>query len=409
MRSSPATKGGIAAAGLVLALAVLSRAWPAAASTTSTTTPASTAGQVQVLQDDEDAAAAQEVAVETQLQASLSHKKDLDAKVASLDARIAGVQSSLDGAEARLDQLSAQEVAEEDHLGRLEGTLAGARAILSQRAVEAYTNPTATGMADLLLRAHSLQEVSDSSGFMEAVVRAQRAAVKAVEADKALVEAQQRDVDARRDDALQARDKVVSHRAALDAARAEQDATRQQVASEVSTQQELVAQLAAARATYEAEIAALESQSRDLAAILRTTQAGQTPGLSGHGVLMEPVPGAPITSPFGPRVHPIFGDVRMHTGIDFGAPTGTPIHAGADGVVVLAGPYGGYGNATVIDHGGGLATLYGHQSEMLVKVGDHVTRGQVIGLVGCTGSCTGPHVHFEVRLNGTPVDPAGYL
>ena len=130
---------------------------------------------------------------------------------------------------------------------------------------------------------------------------------------------------------------------------------------------------------------------------------------SGHGVLSVPIPGAPITSGFGPRVHPIYGDVRMHTGIDFGASMGTPIRAAADGIVVSAGPFGGYGNATVIDHGNGLATMYAHQSQIIVSAGQRVSRGQVIGYVGSTGFSTGPHLHFEVRVQGTPVDPMQYL
>ncbi len=108
-------------------------------------------------------------------------------------------------------------------------------------------------------------------------------------------------------------------------------------------------------------------------------------------------------------MHPIFGTLRMHTGVDIGASTGEPIHAAGDGVVVSAGPMGGYGNATVIDHGGGLATLYGHQSRIEVSAGQHVTRGQVIGKVGCTGTCLGSHLHFEVRINGRPVNPAPYI
>jgi murein DD-endopeptidase MepM/ murein hydrolase activator NlpD len=117
----------------------------------------------------------------------------------------------------------------------------------------------------------------------------------------------------------------------------------------------------------------------------------------------------PITSGFGPRVHPIFHDVRIHTGIDFGAGEGTPILAAADGTVVSAGVLGGYGNATVIDHGSSLATLYGHQSRLLVVAGQRVKRGQVIGLVGHTGFATGPHLHFEVRVAGNPVDPMPFL
>jgi murein DD-endopeptidase MepM/ murein hydrolase activator NlpD len=99
----------------------------------------------------------------------------------------------------------------------------------------------------------------------------------------------------------------------------------------------------------------------------------------------------------------------MHEGIDLGAPYGTPIHAAADGVVVYCGWMDGYGNLTVIDHGGGIATAYGHQSSIAVGCNQQVTQGQVIGAVGSTGHSTGPHLHFEVRVNGTPVDPLGYL
>jgi murein DD-endopeptidase MepM/ murein hydrolase activator NlpD len=100
---------------------------------------------------------------------------------------------------------------------------------------------------------------------------------------------------------------------------------------------------------------------------------------------------------------------RLHAGIDIAVPSGTPIHAAAAGTVVIAGWEGGYGNYTCIDHGGGLATCYGHQESFAVGVGSHVAQGQVIGYSDCTGHCFGPHVHFEVRINGTPVDPLGYL
>ncbi len=116
-----------------------------------------------------------------------------------------------------------------------------------------------------------------------------------------------------------------------------------------------------------------------------------------------------ISSPFGYRVHPILGTRKLHTGVDFSAASGAAIAAAGDGVVVIAGPYGGYGNAVVIDHGGGLATLYAHQSAVRVSRGATVSRGQTIGAVGCTGLCTGPHLHFETRENGVPVDPMRYL
>jgi murein DD-endopeptidase MepM/ murein hydrolase activator NlpD len=116
-----------------------------------------------------------------------------------------------------------------------------------------------------------------------------------------------------------------------------------------------------------------------------------------------------ITSGYGYRTHPILGYSRLHSGTDFGAISGTPIVAASDGVVVTAGWLGGYGNAVVISHGGGVATLYAHQSRLAVGPGVRVHRGQVIGYVGSTGMSTGPHLHFEVRINGVTTDPARYL
>ncbi|MFO0609373.1 MAG: M23 family metallopeptidase [Polyangiales bacterium] len=117
-----------------------------------------------------------------------------------------------------------------------------------------------------------------------------------------------------------------------------------------------------------------------------------------------------VTDPFGYRVHPISGRWLLHTGIDFGARAGTPIYACRGGTVVRASWYGGYGNAIIVDHGGGMQTLYAHQSAFAVGEGAHVTAGQNIGFVGSTGNSTGPHLHFEVLIHGTPVDPArGYL
>jgi murein DD-endopeptidase MepM/ murein hydrolase activator NlpD len=116
-----------------------------------------------------------------------------------------------------------------------------------------------------------------------------------------------------------------------------------------------------------------------------------------------------VTSGFGYRTHPIFGGRRLHAGIDLRAATGTRVESAADGVVVHAGWRGGYGNAVVVDHGGGLATLYGHLSAVHVDVGEEVDAGEAIGAAGSTGGSTGPHLHFEVRSDGTPVDPRTFL
>jgi murein DD-endopeptidase MepM/ murein hydrolase activator NlpD len=150
------------------------------------------------------------------------------------------------------------------------------------------------------------------------------------------------------------------------------------------------------------ESKSLEAASAALAARLQGYSSGSPPVAGGNGTFQWPVSG-PITSPFGMR----WG--TLHPGIDIGVPTGTPIHAAGSGTVVWCGWMSGYGNLVMIDHHNGLATLYGHQSRVAVACGQNVTTGDVIGYSGCTGFCTGPHVHFEVRANGTPVDPLGYL
>jgi murein DD-endopeptidase MepM/ murein hydrolase activator NlpD len=178
----------------------------------------------------------------------------------------------------------------------------------------------------------------------------------------------------------------------------------------VSTRAEERRSLASAKESereYLHEVEGLAQASAQLGAQIQSAQArgaaqgGYSTG-SGSGRLMWPVQG-PITSPFGMR----WG--RMHEGIDIGASYGTPIHAAGSGTVIYSGWMSGYGNLVVIDHGRGLATAYGHQSAIAAGNGQSVAQGQTIGYVGCTGHCFGPHLHFEVRVNGQPVDPLGYL
>jgi murein DD-endopeptidase MepM/ murein hydrolase activator NlpD len=160
------------------------------------------------------------------------------------------------------------------------------------------------------------------------------------------------------------------------------------------------------------DIAAAEQHKQgleaDLARIEAEIAAAQRSDGEAPGALRMPVHGW-ISSYYGWRVHPIFGTRRMHTGIDLAAIGGTPIFAAEAGRVIISGERGGYGNTVVIDHGGGLATLYAHQSRITVSVGENVAAGERIGLVGCTGFCTGDHLHFEVHVNGKHVDPLGYL
>jgi murein DD-endopeptidase MepM/ murein hydrolase activator NlpD len=151
-----------------------------------------------------------------------------------------------------------------------------------------------------------------------------------------------------------------------------------------------------------------EQESARIAALLKS---GGSHGTGKYaGTLHWPTPGhTRVSSPFGMRMHPILHVRKMHTGIDISAPSGATIVAAGNGKVIYAGRNGGYGNFTMIDHGNGLVTCYAHQSRITVSKGQHVSAGQTIGKVGSTGLSTGPHLHFEVRVNGTPRNPLSYL
>jgi murein DD-endopeptidase MepM/ murein hydrolase activator NlpD len=364
---------------------------------------------IQAVNGQLDEVEANEAALQSRLDAAAARQATLTGQLAAYDARLATVRRSLQGAQSSLDRASALLVTTRLQLARVRAQEDQAKDRLRIDAVTAYVAQPANGLAAAVIDLRSVNQLEAEMGYLSVVANVQTAdldrfqllegrtvQLQAVQQAAQVLALRQRDaVAARQQELASARQQVASADAA---ARAQQ-----------SSLAGLHAQLAGMRARLESQLSELQAQSDQIAALIQAEeQSGGSQPFTG-GQLSEPIPGAPITSPFGYRVDPILHERLLHTGIDFGAPYGTPIHAAADGVVVAAGPEGGYGNATVIDHGGSIATLYGHQEQILVSPGDHVTRGQVIGLVGCTGWCTGPHVHFEVRVNGTPVDPAPYL
>ncbi len=356
---------------------------------------------------------------------------DLDAKVDAIDTQIAGVQSELDASESRLAALEAEQHRTETRLGEATVQLGAAKEELAQQAIAAYTGQSeAARYAGMLLGAASMDELVSRRAYLKAVVGSQADVIAENERLRNEVSDLRDQLQESRDDAVVQRNVVASERNRVQEARDAQNAVRVDAAAELAEQERLKGEVVARKEEFQAEVETLEQEAAAIAATLReraaareaarqaalqsadpdVAAAADLDGLpSSPGQLIYPISGAPITSPFGWRTHPIYGDARLHTGIDFGADAGTPIRAAGDGVVASAGSLGGYGNATIIEHGGGLATLYGHQSAILVSVGERVTAGQVIGRVGCTGACTGPHLHFEVRVDGEPVDPLGYL
>jgi murein DD-endopeptidase MepM/ murein hydrolase activator NlpD len=302
--------------------------------------------------------------------------------------------------ERRLDKLDDLYAFETERLNFLRRAYATAVHQLNLRMIDLYEthDPTlveviinSQSFQDALDRIHYLDSIAQSDKHIAAKVAVARDAVhKTREQTKVVrerVHAETLVVAARTQQQRDMRDQLLASKSRLSGKRASQQTALKLTRKQEHTLQTEAQALAAADASIRGRLAAAQGAT------------DTTPSAAG---LVWPVSG-PVVSPFGYR----WG--RLHAGIDIAVPYGTPIHAAAAGTVVLAGWVSGYGNYTCIDHGGGLATCYAHQSSYAVSQGAAVSQGQVIGYVGCTGHCFGPHLHFEVRINGAPVDPLGYL
>jgi murein DD-endopeptidase MepM/ murein hydrolase activator NlpD len=332
------------------------------------------------------------------------------ARIRALEARVGDVSLRLDTLEADL-QLHQRRLTALTQLYRLQTRrLLFLRAqyqqavhTLDRRIVELYESGDTTTL-DVVLGAKDLQDAMDEVEYVQQLSRQDKHIADAVAAARVQAQAARAKTHKLRS-TVQGETRVISARTAqAHAVRDELVGARNDLAGQRQTKLVALSKLSATERAEAEEIDSLQAASNALAARIRAAQAnnGSPPATPSSAGLIWPVNG-PVTSPFGWR----WG--RMHQGIDIGAPTGTPIHAAAAGTILYCGWEEGYGNLVVIDHGGDLATAYGHQSAIAVTCGQYVAQGQVIGYVGCTGHCTGPHLHFEVRVNGEPVDPLGYL
>jgi murein DD-endopeptidase MepM/ murein hydrolase activator NlpD len=385
-----------------------------AASTTTTTSPeaarqAAIETQIRTLRSQVEEASHEEAEVLDRLDEVAGSRRALERRITELDAEIATAEAELEAAAQRLGTVRADLARSEAKVAATDTDLDAARDELTNRAVTAYVHQPGAQLASVLLERQSFRELAAARDFLRSLVEAQAGSVERYRKLRAELDGERRSLTELRDVVAGQRDLVTFHRDELLAARARQDGLRAQAASEEGRQKALLTEVRSKVKDFEAQIASLKKESDAIASLLRARQkAQQGKAPTGKGVLALPVPGA-VTSTFGARTHPIFGTVRQHTGVDFSASTGTPVKAADAGTVVVAGDRGGYGTTVIVDHGNTLATLYGHLSRLAVAEGATVARGQVVGYAGSTGYSTGPHLHFEVRVNGNPVDPMRYL
>jgi len=245
----------------------------------------------------------------------------------------------------------------------------------------------ATSFRDFLVRFHLLEKIAEQDMQL----------VDEIEAERQKIANKKADLEVKRQE--------------LASLERETRLKREELEQKKVEKEQLLAALETEKATIERALKELEQASNIIAAKIRAIQArNANKGNRFGGKLSWPTPGYTfITSDYGWRVHPILGSSRLHTGIDIGAPMGANVYSAGSGVVIFTGWLGAYGNAIVIDHGDGISTLYAHLSRISVREGQEVGNQEKIGDVGSTGWSTGPHLHFEVRVNGEPVNPWGYV
>ncbi|WP_231483013.1 murein hydrolase activator EnvC family protein [Anaerovibrio lipolyticus] len=343
--------------------------------------------QLQDLQ--EKAAQQQEITNEAQ-----ARVENLSEKLRVLQEEVDAATSEYNDVKGRLDKVQSDIYENTELLNKTEKELKVKNKKLAKRVRDIYINGQisyvdvlfgAKDFSDFLTRMDILKRIIKHDYDLIMKVKADREIVmntKAkLEKDKADVELLVADAEIKQKNML---DKKQAQQVLLDKAEYDRDVSQQ---------------------AYEEIMAASEEITR---MIQRSQMVGGSYVAGGSGAMIWPLNG-PITSEFGWRTHPIFGTQRYHSGLDIGGDYGLPIVAAASGTVIHSGWISGYGYTVIIDHGGGITTLYGHNESLLVGEGESVSQGQTIAMCGSTGNSTGPHCHFEVRENGEPVSPYSYL
>jgi len=345
------------------------------------------------------------------LHAVQNQREKIRTKLHATQRKVNAVSSDIDTVDARLETTEAQleqtqKELEEDRdkqrelavaLRNSERRLAHDVVDVRHRLREMYMEGDAPTIG-VILGSVTSGDIAGRAYLLDRVASADGRALEAYRRQRDILARQTREAEVLVERINAAAEQAKTHEVELEAARNEKADILENLQQQQGELQELLDQ-------FEHDETSIEAQIR--AAQRPITGRNRAPSRF-TGRLMRPV-NAPITSGFGMRFHPILHVMRIHAGIDFGAPRGTAIHAAAAGVVINAQYMRGFGNVVIIDHGGGIATVYGHCSRLLVSAGQKVAKGEHIADVGSTGLATGPHLHFEVHVHGKAVNPIGWL
>lgn len=364
--------------------------------------------------------------VQSQMAEQAQKKSEAEAVIGNVYEKLRVIQENLNAAKAAYESISAQMVETDKKIADTQQELEKAQAhlqkrevVLSRRIRDIYMNGQLNYL-DVIIGAKDFNDFATRVELLRRVVNSDLELITSIREERDKINEAKKVLEEERSRLATLQTEAAAKQAEIEQHKAEQHAVLRKAETDKATAEEAYAELEAssnqiAQMLRDREAARQAAAAAAAAAVASSSSSGGGGGdeysyqpVSGSGQMIWPVNGV-ITSPFGYRSHPIFGRQILHSGIDIGVDEGTPVHAADGGVVVEAGWISGYGYCVIIDHGNGTSSLYGHNSSLAVSSGQAVSQGQVIAYAGSTGNSTGPHVHFEVRVGGEPVDPSAYL
>lgn len=353
--------------------------------------------------------------IQQQMTNEANKKSEAEKTIGTVYEQLHAIQIELDTATAELKQVQADRIQLDKDITKTEAELKAAQARLQsrekvfyKRVRDIYINGRLSYL-DVVVGSKDFSDFANRMEMLKRILQSDMDLINTIKTEREEIASKKAKLEEDRAKVLELEKVAQEKQNLINQKKAERQAVLERAMNDRDTAERAYNELMASSASI---TAMLQQRAAERAAAAAAASQGGGGGgatwVQGTGQLAAPVV-APITSDFGWRIHPIYGTRRLHAGTDFGVDEGTPVHAADGGVVVEAGWVSGYGYTVIIDHGNGMSTLYAHNSDVAVSPGQTVSKGQVVSYSGNTGGSTGPHLHFEVRINGEPTDPMGYL